>query len=542
MFNKFSIAQPGIDIRRSIFSRNSEHKTTFNAGKLIPLYIDEVLPGDTRKIDLSCVVREMTPICPVMDNSFFDTFAFFVPMRLVWSSTKNFFGENTDSYWYSQTEKTIPQILINDEENPIQVGSLADYLGIPTDRILNGLHVNQLPFRAYGLIWNEYFRDQNCQAPVNVPLDDSGRYYNNYDSSDLNSFIAGKAILPVNKYHDYFTSCLPSPQKGDSVTIPLGDKANVIASDSLHASGAISFGSPGNLDSFTLGQNSGRLSTSGGLYSGENYNITQTNLVADLSNATAASINNLRLAFAFQRLRERDARSGTRFREYLKSHFGVSIADARVQVPEFLGGKHIPLNMNQVLQTSQTSTNSILGQTGAFSITTDQQYLCTKSFDEPGYIFILGCVRTDHTYQQGIERLWSRVRLYDFYDPALAHIGEQAVLNKEIFVQGGSNLGQNNEVFGYQEAWAEYRYKPSRTSGYMRSSVNGSLDIWHYGDDFSVKPVLNSDFMKETEVNINRTLAVPSDSTHQFLADFYIQDVATRPMPVYSVPGFMDHF
>lgn len=533
---------PEIDIKRSTFDRSSQLKTTFNAGELIPLLVEEVLPGDTFQLNTSLVIRMSTPIHPVMDNAYFDLYYFYVPSRIVWEHWKEFNGENTTTAWEQQVEYEIPQ-LTSPTSTGWEKGTIADYMGIPTG--IAGLSVNALPFRAYVKIWNDWFRDQNVQDPALIDIDDTTRAGVNTGTYQSDAQLGGKP-LPVNKYHDYFTSCLPEPQKGPAVLLPLGDTAPVYpinqdggnlfkTSDGVPTSiylrtGNSSQGSTGLNFDIRAATNSNSTPENGTLYS---------NMQADLSNATAATVNELRQAFQLQKLYERDARGGTRYIEVIKSHFGVTSPDQRQQRPEYLGGTRIPININDVIQTSSTDTTSPQGNTAAYSLTGERETASfTKSFTEHGYIIGVGCVRTEHTYQQGLERMWSRKRRFDFYWPALANIGEQAVLNKEIYAQG---TAEDDEAFGYQEAWAEYRYKPSRVSGAFRSTYEQTLDVWHYGDKFTALPTLTDTFMRETKNNIDRTLAVQSTQEDQFLADFYFETKATRPMPIYSIPGMIDH-
>lgn len=543
---------PEIDIKRSTFDRSSQLKTTFNAGELIPLLVEEVLPGDTFQLSTSLVIRMSTPIHPVMDNAYFDLYYFYVPSRIVWEHWKEFNGENTTTAWEQQVEYEIPQ-LTSPTSTGWEKGTIADYMGIPTG--IAELSVNALPFRAYVKIWNDWFRDQNVQDPALVDLDDTTRAGVNTGTYQSDAQLGGKP-LPVNKYHDYFTSCLPEPQKGPAVLLPLGESAEVWGREDR----ALMLS---NLDTNIKNTNKGanlkyskddnRLYpsdiTGNGFTNGSYFNISTKEdadargltspIYADLSKATAATVNELRQAFQLQKLYERDARGGTRYIEVIKSHFGVTSPDQRQQRPEYLGGTRIPININDVIQTSSTDTTSPQGNTAAYSLTGERETASfTKSFTEHGYIIGVGCVRTEHTYQQGLERMWSRKRRFDFYWPALANIGEQAVLNKEIYAQG---TAEDDEAFGYQEAWAEYRYKPSRVSGAFRSTYAQTLDVWHYGDKFTSLPTLTDTFMRETKNNIDRTLAVQSTQEDQFLADFYFETKATRPMPIYSIPGMIDH-
>ncbi len=543
----FAINPTNIDMQRSMFDRSTGLKTTFNTGKLIPILVDEILPGDTFKVDTGLVVRMATPIHPVMDMAYLDLYYFFVPNRLTWEHWKEFNGENTSSAWEQTTEYEVPQI--TSPSGGWNKGTIADYMGLPIG--ISGLSVARLPITAYCLIWNEWFRDQNLQDPCYINLDETTLNGSNSGDYVTNAQL-GAEPLPVNKYHDYFTSALPAPQKGPAVTLPLGNVAPIELASNTNAgmlkvanTRAIASGWTGtpdqNLGLHVGGSLSGE--TTGGLYQESSNNVGQAlvydpngTLQTDLSNATAATINQLRQAFQIQRLYEKDARGGTRYIEIIKSHFGVTSPDGRQQRPEYLGGKRIPITTQQVLQTSSTNTTSPQGNTAAFSVTEDADETFTKSFTEHGLLMGLVCVRTQHTYQQGIERMWSRKRRFDYYWPALANIGEQAILNKEIYAQGTS---ADEEAFGYQEAWAEYRYKPNRISGAFRSTYAQSLDVWHYGDNYDAQPILSNAWIQETDVNMARTLAVQNED--QFIADFYFKITSTRPLPMYSIPGLIDH-
>lgn len=541
----FAVNPTNIDIQRSTFNRSTQHKTTFNAGELIPIYVDEVLPGDTFKMDTSYIVRMTTPIHPVMDNAYIDTYFFFVPNRILWEHWKEFNGENTSSKWEQETEYEIPQIKA--PTGGWQKGTIADYMGIPIN--VANLSVNHLPFRAYVLIWNEWFRDQNNQDPAYLTKGDATTSGANTGDYQINAQKGGQP-LPVAKYHDYFTSALPEPQKGPDVLLPLGSTAPVIGNglsigltDGTNLGSLNAYGSSGQIYSNqNIGQATGTTATGEPFTAsrtlGLSTNADNSGVIADLSNATAATINQLRQAFQIQKLFEKDARGGTRYREILKAHFGVTSPDGRQQVPEYLGGNRTPVNMDQVLQTSATDETSPQGNTAAFSLTGNKDDSFIKSFTEHGYIIGVVCVRTEHTYQQGIERMWNRKKRFDFYWPTLANLGEQAILNKEIFAQGNST---DNEAFGYQEAWAEYRYKPSRVSSAFRSTYAQTLDIWHYADKFDSLPVLEDNFIRETKNNIDRTLAVQSSLEDQFMGDFYFHNQCTRAMPMYSIPGLIDH-
>ena len=498
----FSASDNKINIGRSKFDRNSWFKTSMNFGDLIPFYVDEILPGDTFDMKTSLVARMSTPIYPVMDNAYLDTYYFFVPARLVWEHWKEFNGENNSNAWASTFNQPIPSFNLMDEAGLLPYAfSLPDYFGLPTITVSqsmgsNAVEVSALPFRAYQLIWNEWFRDQNLQQPLLIHTSDT------VSDEEREKFME---VLKVNKFHDYFTSALPAPQKGPAVLIP-------------------------GLNDMLVMENEDTLS---------GYDLEYP------SQGTSMSIDALRTAFQIQKLLWRDGNGGTRYTEILRSHFGVVSPDGRLQRPEYLGGKRIPITINQVIQQSQGGqydTNSTpLGNAGAISKTVDSFDGFTKSFTEHGYLIGVCCARTDHTYQQGINRLWTRRNRFDFYYPELANIGEQPILNKEIYVQG---TDEDEEVFGYQEAWAEYRYRPSYVTGALRSQYDQSLDAWHYGDYYTSLPRLSAGWIAEPLENVNRTLAVQgTDRNHdQLIIDFYFDLTCTRPMPVYSVPGLVDHF
>ena len=536
----FSINPTNLDIQRSSFKRPYNVKTTFNAGDLIPVYVDEVLPGDTCQMDLSTITRMSTPIFPVMDNAYMDYYFFFVPTRLCWEHWREFNGENRTTFWEQETEYEIPQLTA--PKGGWEKGTLIDYFGIPTKT--EGISINALPLRAYALIWNEWFRNENLKQPCMINLDDATIEGSNGDNYITDVQKGGKPAK-VAKYADYFTSCLPQPQKGPDVLLPLGQSAPVIGSVGSMALSVYDGSGVKLNDSFLFNATSpNRLmanepETNAGARANIINDPAKTTVFADLSAATGATINQLRQAFAIQRLYEKDARGGTRYTEVIKAHFGVTSPDSRLQRPEYLGGTRISINVDQVIQTSATDTTKTpQGNTAAYSLTTMSNHMFTKSFTEHGYIIGLACVRTDHTYQQGIEKMWSRKKRFDFYWPTLANISEQGVLNKEIYATGTT---KDEEVFGYQEAWAEYRYKPNKVTGAFRSNYQNTLDSWHYADYYTEQPYLSSNWNDETKANINRTIAVQDELEDQFISDMFFDTTWVRPMPVYSIPGLIDH-
>nr|QJB21204.1 MAG: major capsid protein [Microvirus sp.] len=538
--NHFAV-NPQVDIGRSCFRRNSDHKTTFDAGDLIPIYVDEVLPGDTFSMDMSALVRMTTPIFPTMDNAAIDFYFFYTPTRILWDHWKELNGENRETAWAQKVEYSVPQVKMTKADHPggWDTGSIADYMGIPTK--VTDISVNALPFRAYGMIWNEFFRNQNTTAPTLVETDDSD-IEGSSDGSDSNKqAIKGGKPLKAEKYFDYFTGCLPAPQKGEPVTLPMSGNAPV-KMYSAEGQGINGPTRPANIFLYQAQANASQLNEEGAVRlsgtsdkGGAGAAVTRY-LAVDLKNITGATINQLRQAFQIQKLLEKDARGGTRYREVLREHFGVISPDSRQQVPEYLGGYRMPINVNQVVQTSQTSSESPQGNVAAMSVTTMNQSMFTKSFTEHGYIIGLAVARYDQTYQQGLERMWSRKTRFDYYWPALANIGEQAVLNKEIYFQGNT---KDDEAFGYQEAWADYRYKPSRVSGKFRSNAEGTLDSWHYAQKYEALPTLTSDWMHAGNAELKRTLAVQDEPN--FIGDFYFMCKTTRAMPVFSIPGLIDH-
>nr|DAH89141.1 MAG TPA: major capsid protein [Microviridae sp.] len=514
---------PSTQIPRSVFDRSHGYKTTFNSGFLVPFYVDEVLPGDSFKLTATLFARLATPIVPFMDNLYLETFFFFVPNRLVWDNWQKFNGEQKNPA--DSTDFLIPTVSGTNVQNQ----TLWDYFGLPTN-VNEALKVNALPFRAYNLIFNEWFRDENLQESLKVPTGDGPDNLSDY------------SLVRRGKRHDYFTSCLPWPQKGPGVEISIGGSASV----SFSGNGTPTF----NISSSDVAIPSGALmvagatNTSVGVYRDGSANTARllswkdSGLVAtaDLSTASPISINDLRQAFQIQKLYERDARGGTRYTEILRSHFGVISPDARLQRPEYLGGSSARISINPVQQTSATNDTTPQGNLAAYGVVSDSFHGFSKSFVEHGYVFGFVNVRADLTYQQGLNRMWSRQGRFDFYWPVLAHLGEQAVLNKEIYAQGTAD---DDKVFGYQERYAEYRYYPGQITGKFRSTDPQPLDSWHLAQKFSSLPTLSAQFVQDNPP-VDRVVAVQDEP--QFLFDSYIRLKCARPMPVYSVPGLVDHF
>lgn len=537
---------------RSKFDRGHQLLTTINEGELVPIYMDEVLPGDTARVQLNGLIRMSTPIYPIMDNCYMDTYFFFVPSRLLWEHFENMFGENDTDYWAEKTEYSTPKCIIGGTSG-LANGSIGDYFGLPTE-VNNTLEVNALPARAYAMIYNEWFRDENLEAPLMLGYKKTDEGGTNADASKETSSANAidkttntneatlYAMKPAraSKFHDYFTSCLPSPLKNaETVTIPLSGGAAPIyvynnakleskweSSDNWVSYNRI-VGKEGVEETrFNIGQ----------VGVGDITGNELRGLGADLSKIQAASINDLRQAIALQHIFEADARNGTRYREFLSGTWGVTSPDSRLQIPEYIGGQRIAINVNQVVQTSQTDaqTGQALGNTAAYSLTTCSKQMLDYAATEYGYIIGLAVVRVEHSYQQGLATKWTRGGRFTYYDPRLAALGEQPVYNREIFAQGTEKDG---EIFGYQESWADYRYKPSYVTGEMRSNYKTSLDAWHYADDYDELPTLSAEWIQEGRENIDRTIAVTSAVSHQFLCDFWFNEEWFREMPIYSIPG-----
>lgn len=518
--------------------------------------MDEVLPGDTARVKLNGLIRMSTPIYPIMDNCYMDTYFFFVPARLLWEHFENMFGENDTDYWAEDTEYSTPKCTIGGTSG-LANGTIGDYFGLPT-QVKNALEVNALPARAYCKIYNEWFRDENLEAPLMLgykKTDDGGT---NADASKVtaNANAPGEttntneatlyAMKPARagKFHDYFTSCLPSPLKNtEPVTLPLSGMypVELRTIDGSKPQSTIFMEGLGEATGSIDGGGGGP-ATVNGAATAAGGQIKQGNLYANLEKGPDASlgaqttINDLRQAIALQHIFEADARNGTRYREFLSGTWGVTSPDSRLQIPEYIGGQRIAINVNQVVQTSQTDTQTgqALGNTAAYSLTTCSKQMTDYAATEYGFIIGLAVVRVEHSYQQGLATKWTRGGRFTYYDPRLAALGEQPVYNREIYADGSE---KDNQIFGYQEAWADYRYKPSYVTSEMRSNHETSLDAWHYADDYETLPKLSAEWIQEGKENIDRTIAVTSAKSHQFLCDFWFDETWFREMPIYSIPG-----
>ena len=573
MRNFFRGTQPILKMGRSKFDLSYDHKTSFNVGDIVPVYLQEIYPGDTFKVKTTFVCRTLSPyLRPVMDNLFMDIYYFFVPNRLVWTRWQEFMGENVNGYWAKSSNiPQVPRVMLpmsDGSDSAIGYDTVANYFGInigegitPGGDATPGA-VSDLPFRAFALIYNEWFRNENFEAPVYINTGD----YPLYNSAVLkktpwsSSNFHGQ-VPKANKLTDYFTACLPAPQKGDAVDIPIGN-APVIALDTVDntkyfdnsGSGYNVLGWKVYASDEWVVPGTGLIGMDGGgnSFTGTGYvrddevdfeteaKITPYNLTA-LNNEVIGNINDLRFAFQLQKMLEKDARGGTRYVEYLAEHFGCISPDARLQRPEFLGGKRLPLQIQEVAQTSASSETSPQGQLAAYGATIGDAGF-SKGFVEHGFVIGVAVVRQRHTYQQGIDRFWLRKDRYDFYDPVFANIGEQPVYKQELYAESISKKDQENpEIFGYNEAWADLRFRAGKITGILNSTNNSGFDIWHYGDFYTNKPTLNNSWMKETADYVDRTLSVPSSTAPNFIVDFYHKNIAARVLPVYSIPGLVDH-
>jgi hypothetical protein len=553
---------PETHVSRTRFNRDQNILTTFDAGKLIPFYVDEVLPGDTFSVDTAAIIRMNTPKYPVFDDAFIDFYYFFCPNRILWDNFKRFMGEADDNPWMPTKTYQVPKILISGDSTekayPAEQ-TILDYMGVPA-KVVKGndkkIEVNAMPIRAYVKIWNEFFRDQNIGNPAVNKTDDNNTDYGTGTTTGeekdatleniLKNAVNGGFCLPVSRFHDYFSSCLPYPQRGPEVNIPiqLEGTAPVYAGDKTNAktNSETSWNNLGlynGLDvNWSNAKNGIRLESNGELITDSTSGMpnNQISLHTSLYEASAVNItiNQLRQAFAVQHYYEALARGGSRYREQVRALFGVSISDKTVQVPEYLGGGRYHVNINQIVQTSgqQTENDTPIGETGAMSVTPINESSFTKSFEEHGFVIGVMCVRHNHSYQQGLERFWSRSDRLDYYFPQFANLGEQPVKKKEIMLTGTST---DDETFGYQEAWADYRMKPNRVSGKMRSNAVGTLDFWHYADNYNDVPTLSQEWMNEGKTEIARTLIVQDEP--QFFGAIRVMNKTTRCMPLYSVPG-----
>lgn len=567
ILNRFAVNPVSLDIPRSKF--NLDHSVTLsgNVGDLIPFTWFDVLPGSTFSVDTSKVIRMQPLVAPVMSNLYADFFWFFVPYRLIWNHFINFMGENTETAWTPQTEYSIPKIKI--PNGGFDIGTIADYLGVPP-KMGAGREINALPFRAYALICDTWFRSTALQNPVHVTVGDST--VNGVNTGDQVTDIekGGKPFI-ANKYFDLFTAALPSPQRGPEATfslaglapvmpignsaagltdhraINIGDKVESLGFWRIDSNGkAAAIGDNDKVRTMYLNTDPSGLNppnetymTIGNVTQVQPANTTKVvpyNLWADLSNVTQFNINELRMAFAVQRYYEALARGGDRYNEIVKQFYGVT-SDYRFMRPEFLGGSKIPVNVSQVTQTSESTEDQKLGDVAGQSVTGDVHSDFSKSFTEHGIIIGCFCLRYNHVYQQSLEKYWLKNDLFDFYNPKFANIGEQATMKDEIYFQSSDN----DDVFGYNEAWYEYRFKPSRVAGEMRSMATTPLDMWHFGDYYDSAPSLSASWLREDKSNVDRCLAVTSAVANQFVADIYVSCKTAQPMPMYSIPGLIDH-
>lgn len=566
-YTRYLHAATNGDLPRTIYPMPSRQLTTFNEGDLVPIYCQEVIPNSTWKHPTRAFIRGSTPIFPVMDDAYCETFYFFVPNRLVWSHWKAFLGENENFGWdYDMPEYTIPQMTFNSNVLREWTGELMDYFNIGacsytkqidadnviTDKniteatynnTLGKIKVNALPFRMYNLIYNHYFRDENVVAPVPVNTGDDDENYWTTESG-LEAYRHYK-VRKASRYHDYFSSALPAPQKGSASYLPLADFAPILTSDNSIINGEYPPLTFKNYKGNDIGDGyanffNNMLATDGNLQPGNFAGVYPDNLYADLKNIRT-TVEGLRQAIAIQRILELKARGGSRYVEIINSFFDCRVPDASIQIPEYLGGTKFKLSQQQVVQTSSTDNVSPLGTVSAVSKSSDDNFDFEKSFTEHGFIIGLATIRVNRTYQQGIERMWKRKDFYDFYLPQLANLGDQPIYNYELYATG---TDKDDEVFGYNEAQASYRYKPSSVSGMFRRDNNfgNYLDAYHYADFYGSQPYLSKDWIEEGTENIDKTLAVEADKNHQFLCDFYFDTVATLPIPFNSIPSIEARF
>ena len=542
---------PEMKASRTRFNRDQTILTTFDSGKLIPFYVDEVLQGYTFNVNTAAIIRMTTPKYPVFDDAFIDFYYFYCPNRILWDDFKQFMGEIENTPWMPAKNYTVPQIVVKGTaaEGLPKENSILDYMGVPT-KVKATFSINALPIRAYVMIWNEFFRDENVDnAATWKSTSENVEYQDTDDEGNLEGNLQranrGGRCLPVNKFYDYFTSCLPYAQRGPAVTVPMtgnaplrlgdingneipsletgrGPELVVDVSQNRNTPGTLVYTKPTDLIErkvmqFT-GRKDGEVGAGGYLYT-------------DLSAVEATTINDLRKAVAVQQYYEALARGGSRYREQVQALWNVTISDKTVQIPEYLGGGRYHVNINQIVQTADND-KAPLGETGAISVTPINESSFTKSFEEHGFIIGVCCVRHNRSYQQGLERFWSRIDRLDYYVPQFANLGEQPVKKKEIMLTG---TAKDEETFGYQEAWADYRMKPNRVSGLMRSNAAGTLDFWHYADNYENVPILSQEWMEEGKTEIARTLVVQNEP--QFFGAIRVANKTTRRMPLYSVPG-----
>lgn len=563
---------PTANIPRSRFDRSQDVLFTCNAAGVIPFFVDEVLPGDTFDITSSKVIRMPTLIKPIFSNIYWDTYWFFVPNRLIWSHWRELMGENTQSAWIPEVEYSVPQIKF--DNTAVALGDCLDYMGVPvgvTSSDGGSFSVSALPLRAYSLIMNEFFRSENLTDPINIQTGDADVQYEDIDESIRKPFKAAK-------YFDVFTSCLPSPQKGPPVSVPAGFNTDISGVGSFHGWPVLPYGTsvsgtPSYLETIAStdqtqpyfntgmvfrrldGQNVGNARVAAFGTAASSDGTQSVNVISRESSTTvypgnlfaapagnqqtgiSINVNDLRYAFQLQKLYERDARGGTRYQELLFSHFSVSNPDSRLQRPEYLGGNRISVSIHQIANQSQ-GENDFLGDLGAMSLTTDKHHDFVKSFTEHGLLLGLGVARFEHSYAQGLEKFWKRKSRFDYYWPVFANLGEEPVRKSELCATG---TPEDDEVFGYQERWYDYRYKPNRIASYFRPGIQETLDSWHLADYYQQAPILSDSWIREDETTIDRVLAVSSNIADQFMCDIYVKNFTTRPMPLYSIPGLIDH-